>query len=44
MTSQRATTVTVEIRTRKKLPERLETGENDAAAALPGGTEGGQGS
>jgi flagellar motility protein MotE (MotC chaperone) len=43
MTPQRATTVTVEIRTRKQLPKRLETGENDAAAALPGGTEGGQG-
>ncbi|MCX8232100.1 MAG: hypothetical protein OTJ45_09795, partial [Alphaproteobacteria bacterium] len=43
MTSQRATTVTVEIRTRKQLPKRLETGENDAAVALPGGTEGGQG-
>ena len=43
MTPQRATTVTVEIRTRKQLPERLETGENGAAAALPGGTEGEQG-
>jgi len=43
MTPQRATTVTVEIRTRKQLPERLETGENGAAAALPGATEGEQG-
>ena len=43
MTSRRATTVTVEIRTRKQLPERLKTGKNDAAAALPGDKEGGQG-
>ncbi len=43
MNPQRATTVTIEIRTRKQLPERLETGENGAAAALPGGEEGEQG-
>ncbi len=43
MNPQRATTVTIEIRTRRQLPERLETGENDAAAALPRGEEGEQG-
>lgn len=47
MTPQRATTVTTEIRTRKQLPERLESGENGAGpapqgAATPG--TGGQGS
>jgi len=43
MSPQRATTVTIEIRTRKQLPERLETGENGDAAALPGGAGAEQG-
>ena len=38
MTPQRATTVTTEIRTRKQLPERLETGENGAAPAAQDAT------
>ena len=43
MNPQRATTVTIEIRTRKSLPERLETGENGDAATLPGAADGEQG-